>query len=56
MTKFILLISGILLMYLSISGKLVNLINIKEPLTEIYVFILGLLMFVLSIIYIFNKK
>jgi hypothetical protein len=56
MTKFILFITGIFIMYLSITGKLIQYINIKEPITEIYIFIIGFTMTVLSLIYNSNKE
>jgi hypothetical protein len=55
MTKFILFIAGIVTMYLSITGKLIQYVKIKDPIAEIYIFILGLIMTGLSLIYIFEQ-
>jgi hypothetical protein len=55
MTKLILFITGIFIMYISITGKLIQYINIKEPIAEIYIFIIGFIMSILSLMYNSNK-
>jgi len=55
MTKLILFITGIFIMYISITGKLIQYINIKEPIAEIYIFIIGFIMCILSLMYNSNK-
>lgn len=42
-------------MYISITGKLIQYINIKEPIAEIYIFIIGFIMCILSLMYNSNK-
>ena len=56
MTKFILFLSGLIMMYSSVTGKLKDIWNIKEPLAEVYICILGFLMVCLSVFYFTNQN
>jgi putative effector of murein hydrolase LrgA (UPF0299 family) len=55
MQKYTYLLIGLILFYLALSGKLIELIHITEPLAELFIAIIGLLFVVFSI-YLFTNK
>lgn len=56
MQKYTYLLLGLILFYLAISGKLIEIIHIIEPLTELFIAIVGLIFIVFSIYLFTNKK